>query len=679
MTRPGGIAGAGVRAAPRCSDRYTGDAPAGTVVGSVGAGGTLRRGVDIEGRIGIDNGALRLRPLDQPGWGREGIAYGPFDPEPGLAFSALVLNGHNASQTFYFPEPAGTRARRVAAELLRLRPRRQHHYENLAVGFLDDPATTDPIRAPAFVMHAATADNGELWVSSDGRPARVALGVQNLPILFVVALRERGAAYYLASLPGATGAGPFPLLRPVGIDPRPAAGPLFAGIQQRILGEVGYRVDSRVYGTEVAVVDGWREWFGTATVADHLTGGGEPLGAVAPAGGGGWQVDGDLVRTAAGARQAPATAGPSRALAAARAGVGVPVGLLHAAVGAGGSAATAEIRWRIAGDGSHLAAVLGAGHCEVVARDAGGPGLVLASAALPAGRAGRARVVQILDDGTRLAVHVDGALVGGTWPVVPAGRFGGGHDVGFALRGEATVRDFEAHPRDVALPDSLDCGTPWAPPASGPAWHERFDATAADLDGTATPSGGRHWTRDVGAGAIELLGDRARVRADRAHPFPDRAVFTVAWDDPAHARLELEMTVPGTTKGEGHNGRCGVVFWQDPDNYLIANVFVDDVFAGASISTFYHLAGHEDMYDAVWTLVRGVEWGRRCTLWATFDGERLLAGVDDEPCLVRALRDVYPTTPALRIVRVGIIVNEEWGNDTGTVLHRFSAAGRSVG
>ena len=660
-----------VGASTRCSDRFTGVLPAGTVVGSVAADGTRRRGVDVEGRIGIDHGALRFRPLETPGWGREGIAYGPFDPVPGLAFSALVLNGHNASQTFYFPESPGDRARRIVAELLHLRPRRQHHYENIAVGFFDDAGTTDPVTAgPGFVMHAATEDNGELWVSHGGRPARVARGIQNLPFVFVVALRQQGAAFYLASLPGAVGGGSYPMLRPVGIDPASVPAHLFAGIQQRILGEVGYRVDTRIYGTEVAVVEAWREWFGTAVAADRLTGAGERVDAVPPAAGGAWQVDGDMVRTAAGARSGSAGR-PS----AAHVKVVAPVGLLHAVVHAGRSERTAELRWRMAGDGAHLAVVLGPRGCEIVARDAAGTSCSLAADAGLTLRAGSNRAVQVLDDGTRVAVHVDGRLVGGTWPVVPPDGFDAGHDVGFVLRGDVAVRDFEAHPREVALPAVLDCGAPWTPPASGTPWHERFDATSPDLHGTSTPSGGRRWTRVEGVGAVELLGDHARVRADRTHPFPDRAVFTVPWDDPDHARLELDMTIPGLAKGEGHNGRCGVVFWQDPENYLIVNVFVDDVFAGASISTFYHLDGHEDMYDAVWTLVRGVEWGRRCTLWATFDGERFLSGIDGEPCLVRALSDVYPGAPRLRIERVGIIVNEEWGNDTGTVLHRFSAAG----
>ena len=230
-----------------------------------------------------------------------------------------------------------------------------------------------------------------------------------------------------------------------------------------------------------------------------------------------------------------------------------------------------------------------------------------------------------------------------------------------ALRGDVALRSVEAHPRHVPIPDELDCGPPWAPPPSAPVFEERFDLVGVELAGATTPSGGRPWQRVEGEGAIELLGDHARVRADRERPNPGRTIFTVPWDDPGFADLELEMTIPGTERGEGHNGRCGVVFWQDPDNYLVVNFCVDDVFDGASISTFYRLGGHEDMYDAVWTLVPGVLWGERCTLRTAFDGERFLASTNGEPCLVRALRDVYPDTPSLSIEQVGIIVNREVG------------------
>ena len=120
-----------------------------------------------------------------------------------------------------------------------------------------------------------------------------------------------------------------------------------------------------------------------------------------------------------------------------------------------------------------------------------------------------------------------------------------------------------------------------------------------------------------------------------------------------------------------------MVFWQDPENYLVVNVYVDDDFDGASISTFYRIGGHENMYDAVWTLVRGMTYGERCTLRTAFDGERFLSWANEEPALVRALTDVYPDAPRLRIERLGLIVNEEWGDDTGSVIHRYLGAVRA--
>jgi hypothetical protein len=656
-----------------CSDRFDDDRPPGTVLGSIGPEGARRQGVDVEGLIAIDNGALRLQPLARPGWGREGIAYGPFPRQAGLAFAAHVLNGHNSSQTYYFPESRRQRIRRILGDVRRLRFGRQHHYENLAVGFLPDAATTDPVRdAHSFVMHAATADNGELWVATDGRPARAVKGVLNVPIVFVVALREKGAAYYTASVPGATGAGDHPWLQPMGLDTASQEGPFVAAVQQRILGEVGYRVDTRIYGVRVAEIDAWSAWYGTAHAADRLTGAGEVDGRAAELGGR-WRAtstSGRLVTSAAGARAAePRT--PSAAVL----GTGQPVGLLHAVVSPVGEAATAELQWRVAGGGGLLAVVLDRDGCRLVARH-GADEQVLANDPANGLRVGTDHSVQVLDNGSMVSVHVDGRLVGdGWWSVAdyddpPDGM------VGIALGGDVAVRDLEAHPRRVELPADLECGTPWTPEPSVPCVDERFDLVADDLHGVTTPSGGRLWERAEGVGSIELLGDGARVRANREHPNPGRTIFTIPWDEPDHADLTLDMTMPGTRRGERHGGRCGVVFWQDPDNYLVVNFYVDDDFDGASVSTFYHLNGAENMYDAVWTLVRGVEWGKRCALRTSFDGERFLAWSSGEPALVRALTDVYPDASPLRIERVGIIVNYEWGDDTGTLLHRFTAGRR---
>jgi hypothetical protein len=50
--------------------------------------------------------------------------------------------------------------------------------------------------------------------------------------------------------------------------------------------------------------------------------------------------------------------------------------------------------------------------------------------------------------------------------------------------------------------------------------------------------------------------------------------------------------------------------------------------------------------------------------------------LDDEPLLYRRVRDIYPTAPPIRINRVGVVANWEWGDDTGTVFRNFTARGR---
>ena len=387
-------------------------------------------------------------------------------------------------------------------------------------------------------MHAATEDNGELWAATRGAPARIRRGIQNLPFIFVVALRNEGAAYYTASLPGATGAAPYPSLRPVGIDTWAADGPLVAAVQQRILGEVGYRVDTRVYGIDVAVVDSWASQFGTAHAADGFEGTGA-LDGRTPAVGERWRADAGLVLGDAGLRPA---AGDG--VATATIGVVAASGLLHAVLDAGRAPGQLGLRWRLAGAGAHLAVQLDETGCSLLVRSADGDERVLLADPARRMQAGRRHILQVLDDGATVAVHLDGELVGGQWTAVDDLADGGGLEV--ALRGDIALRSVEAHPRHVPIPEELDCGAPWAPPPSAPVFEERFDLVGVELAGATTPSGGRPWQRVEGEGAIELLGGHARVRADRERPNPGRTIFTVPWDDPGFADLELEMTIPGT-------------------------------------------------------------------------------------------------------------------------------------
>ena len=193
------------------TDRFEVDVELGDLAGTSTPSGHPRLLTDPERRIGADNGMLRIRPLENPGWGRCGLSYGPFERRAGRVLMVHALNGHNASQTYYYPETRRQALRRHLGEARRLwRRRRPHHYENFAVGWFDSPNPVGPeTSGNGFVMHAADGDNGELWTRFGSGPMRAALGIQNIEIVYAVVLRERGATYYAASIDGASKVGFF--------------------------------------------------------------------------------------------------------------------------------------------------------------------------------------------------------------------------------------------------------------------------------------------------------------------------------------------------------------------------------------------------------------------------------------------------------------------------------------
>jgi hypothetical protein len=190
----------------------------------------------------------------------------------------------------------------------------------------------------------------------------------------------------------------------------------------------------------------------------------------------------------------------------------------------------------------------------------------------------------------------------------------------------------------------------------------------------------------MGAGLIELTGSgRAKVRASVQNPNPGRTAYTIDWDYPEFADLQVDITPPGSktekfsvasnaTQSQGDKGRSGLIFWQDADNYITINNCVDQNFFCASISSFFYLNGFEEIFDAVWSNVGSkVYWGNPYTLRIVFDGMNYAAFVNGEPVLYRALTDIYPNAKRLSINRVGILANWEWGNDTGSVFNNFVA------
>jgi hypothetical protein len=259
-------------------DDFSDDRAAGTVIGTLSDSGYKRLGVDVEKVLGIDNGALRIAPLIEAGFGRVAIAYGPFPRRDGLAFSVQILNGHNTAQSEPLPETFRDRIslwlrgsekdpkwRRLGRWLSSGRVRRtlrQFRWwwrtakdsgpvpaldENLAVGWFPADVVPDPRRAGnPFIMHALGPENGELWAGGNGTRTRALRGVQNLPLSLVNILRPEGMAYYVSSMDGAPGMVPHPFLRPVALEYGPSADELYLGIQQSVLGQIGWRLDTRI-------------------------------------------------------------------------------------------------------------------------------------------------------------------------------------------------------------------------------------------------------------------------------------------------------------------------------------------------------------------------------------------------------------------------------------------------
>ncbi len=284
--------------------------------------------------------------------------------------------------------------------------------------------------------------------------------------------------------------------------------------------------------------------------------------------------------------------------------------------------------------------------------------------------------LQVLDEEDRLSLFVDGALIFGK-------RFRDtrlAHAVGVGIAASAGVDGarllgFEAHPRECRLPPALDQGEPWWRRGAQEVVTDRFDGPTRDLDGKTTTTGGKVWRKIIGDGFIDVTGrGSAKLRATAAQRSPGRLAYTIDWDHPEFADLEVQITPPGTARGQREHGVSGFILWQDSDNYVMLNIWLQDSYGGASISTFFQLDGFEDLYDAIWTNVGDrVLWGRPHVLRLTFDGTRYMAFVDNEPVLYRALTDVYPDARQLEIRRVGLLGNWEWGTDTGSVFHNFKA------
>jgi len=675
------------------ADGFTVPVAVGRVVGSPTTSGARRGGADVEATLSVDGGALRIAPLDRPGWGRSCASYGPFEVRPGLAFSAHLLNGHHASQSYAIrrvwrqvqrwligsgTQPLRSRLPKLLRSSRRVSPYRRvrswaMHRDvdplqlrhNMAVGLFGGPSPAGPDElAAAFVVRSTGNGNGELMAQLSGELVAVADRLTNIPIQLVVTVRQDSVLYSLGSLSRARGTVGSSGVRPLAIGRPPDLASVYGGVQQMVSGEIGFSVDSRVFDVQVAWGPELALWCAGAHVADELTGNGH-LAATPAALGGPWQVSGGslsrseagLVASAAGATARLDAQGAS--------------GLIHARLG---DAPRFAIGWR--GDSSggadqHWRIELRSGTWRIVCRTDGAD-TCIADGTLPPS----ARTVQLLDDGTSLRAIVDGRLLTGLdLPDGDAGATGVG--ITALTEGPLGLSHFEAHPRQVPLPAPLRLAEPAVPEGRTLVLEDSFEpdtsrdglGRAVDLDGRRLASGAT-WRRQLGHGRI-VVGAAPGATVQEA---PGRTLYTLDWPHQDLADLRTTIIPVRTTKSRS---RAGLVFVQDGSNYVVFNLWFNQRTDGAaSVSSFFCLDGLEDVYDAVWVNVGDrIRWDEPVDLRVSFDGLLYQAWLGDEPVLWRSLRDVYPRAKRLSIRRAGIATNWEWGLDTGSRFLGFAAFG----
>lgn len=657
-------------------DRFEHDRGAGNVIGS-NAGSVQRLGTDLDRAISIDNSALRIAPLIETGFGRAVLSYGPFQRRPGLAFAVFMINGHNTSQAEPLSDTFRHRLnlwlrgsevdshwRRVAGWLRAARFRRTFRQvqwwrrtanrpverldENLAIGWFPAPVVADPRReGSAFIMHALGPQNGGLWAGGPTTRTKSLHGVQNVPIYYIAVACGDGVVYYAGSSVEAAPCLPaYPYLRPVAVERGPIPEQLFVGIQQSVLGQIGFRLDTRVYGVRVAELGGYESWCGGAHAAAAETV--QALAGTQAEVGGQWAVYSDDSATGKLSVVDP----------------GAPSGLICAVATAVDSQSRSGLLWRCEDAQNHWRLELGARTCDVVLVLAGQRQVLLSREHEIA--AGTPVRLQVLDDGAHLMAYLDGEPLSQQW--LADARLSTANKVGTLLdAGSGAMRAFEAHPRQIKLPDVFDLGAPWLRKGTRVVLEENFAGAAGDLAGRTTANGNR-WERLMGTGVIELTGaSSARVRASVAEPCPGRTAYCVDWQHPDFVDIEAIVTPAGTCCGEKQRTTSGFILYQDDGNYVILNAYRSDYYPAGSVSTFFKFGGFEDVYDAIWSNVGNrIDYGRPVRLRLCSDGERYAVIVNDETVLFRAFRDVYPEIGKLRIRKVGIIANWEFGNDTGS-------------
>ncbi|MGB3201166.1 MAG: hypothetical protein WBA99_09695, partial [Nodosilinea sp.] len=579
-------------------DTFTDPHPRGKVLGTRSTSGARRGGIDRERQIAIDNGALRFQPLIRAGWERQGIAYGPYRREPGLAFGVLLLNGHNTSQAERI-EPLKERLRRwwLGSETeppftrlgrwlrspqkagvmrrwwgwIRHSPDWAKRFsvptldDNLALGWFPQAVPPNPREVGnGFVIHATGHQNGALQTRVSHQLMTAFKGLQNLQVYYVVILRQQGAAYYAASIPQAHGLGAAPALRPIAVDAFCDDPEVYAAVYQSVLGQISFRVDTRLYGAQVAQLPSMATWHGTAWAADALTGEGA-LAQTSAEVGGIWRGQGrfSLTNHGAYAAQTDSIAWLSGQQAS---------GLIHALIETSWETTTIGLIWRVEDSQNYWLFWANGHRCELhLYLD--GQAEILAVSELWHLQPNTIHALQIVDEGSTFSLYLDGVLVFNQ--SFSDQRLAQATGVGMAAKEENPeqyIRAFEAHARQIMLPGLTNVGEPWYKLGQEVAIADDFAGAAQPLAQRVTPTGQQVWERTLGQGQMMLTGRLGvKVQANCQQPNPGRTAYTLPWQHPHFADLQVQNCPPGWRRGQGEKGRAGLIFWQDDQNYITIN------------------------------------------------------------------------------------------------------------
>jgi hypothetical protein len=660
----------------------------GRVIGQTGNNGILRMGMDTEGIISIDHGALRIGYPSKPGWRRHGLAYGLFHPQNGLTFAVMLINGHNSSQTDNSEALVRRVIRYVSHKLLgwinpkrlphKIKPKihfpQPHYYNlphldlNLAVGWFKSEAPSQPKRQGGnFLIKATGEENGELLAKIGSKNVSVIRGIQNITMYYIIVLRETGLVYYIASLDQVRGVPSFPYMKPVGVNFRKLPANLFSAVYQSILGEIGFRIDTRINAARVTKVSHLQNWYGTAHAADKLIEKKLQHGDSAEVGGK-WRItDKPLKKTVEPPKKSegkiiylyPAS----------------PSGLVHIKINFSSLQKQTGIVWRLE-DKENFWLILFCVEETRLLFVQDGEFQEIANSKFLKCKYNTSYSAQVIDDGDSFSLLLNGNLVFDKKFYDKRLKDSKGVGVYSSdFNDSDSFTHFEAHPRTVLIPSELKLPEPYIPHDSVIEVVDYFKGRSGNLDNRIINNGTIKWRKELGKGRIALSGiGTAKVQASVDKPNPGRTAYTIPWEFPKFADLEVEILPPGNGKGQGEKGRGGLIYWQDENNYIIISTFLDDWVVGKAIATFFYIDGFDDLYRAVWSNISNrIHWGIPYKLRTIFDGTEWLVFLNGEAIIFRSLTDVYPDRKNFIINRVGIVANWEFGDDTGSEFISFIA------